>query len=245
MANKRKIAAFLAEVIEWEWDKFMKAEVDPNYTTGESMVFALVRACVMENPAAIQTAVDRIDGKSETPVEIVLPKVFYVFPNAPVPIVIEAPKDKELTLDVDLTPVNDSPTKGLRDVAERMSEAKRSVPSEIIVQQEMAEEWFATGTQRPTYFPYVKSVIVARMFRMAHKRKMGMINQLFDDIDGKLVEKIKVMGDDMYITQFGTVAPPGAYVNEHGVMQLEATQVQALWQAKLGTKKGMDIIEGN
>jgi hypothetical protein len=69
---------------------------------------------------------------------------------------------------------------------------------------------------------------------MASKRNVDAINEVFDAIDGKLVETIQVLGDDLYIVNYSTIAPPEAVPNADGVLQMEATAAQNIWAHKLG-----------
>jgi hypothetical protein len=85
--------------------------------------------------------------------------------------------------------------------------------------------------------PLVKSVIVAGLLKMAHNGSLNAIFEVFDNLDGKLVDKIKVLGDDVHMTSYDTVAPPGAVKNKDGVYQLEADNTTSGWTASLKRKQ--------
>ncbi len=246
MKDARKLAAFLADWSEKPWDEFIIAEHDKSYSTSESVVFSLIRGCAMQNLAAIKMAISRMDGKVETPVQLIMPKVFYLFPHAKSvmePIIIEGPKSKEIVVftEDEMKPV--PPSKGFRDAMSRMVDAPRSVPQDIIKMQEQVEKFVRGQGRAPKHIPRVKSVVVAHALQMAQSRNMDAVNEVFDQLDGKLVEKIRVVGDDMYLTSFSSTAPEGAVLNEDGVYMIEATKVQEMWRKNLGGEKVQAIIE--
>lgn len=240
MADKRELAAFLAEVSEWRWDEFVKAELDDSYTTNQSVVFSLVRACAMENLPAIKTALGRMDGKLVTPVQVIMPKVYITFPFAkeakrltvaeeqpPKEIVVFAPGQPELA--------EERPTKGFRETVAKMGGYPRETPKGIIEQQEQVEKYLRREGRMPEKVPRVKSVVAAHFLSMAQKRDMEALNEVFDQLDGKLTETIKVIGEDMYITSFDSIAPPGAFIQD-GVLTVEAGQIQDMWRKRLDGK---------
>lgn len=247
MANKKKLADFLREVSEWRWDEFVAAEHDLKYSTTQSIVFALVRACAMESLSAFRTAIGRVDGKMVTPVQILLPKVYLLFPYAsaaagelpdPEGAEEEAPAVREIEAFPEPEAFEESPTKGFRETMEKMAELPREFPVAVIEAQDQAEKHSRNEGRMPPVVPKVKTVVVAHILKMAQERNLEAINEVFDQLDGKLVEKIKV-GEDMYLTEYSSLAPPGATRNADGVYQIEAPSVQSMWRQKLdGTKGG-------
>lgn len=245
MNNRRKLSEFLAEVSEWRWDQFVRAELDNNFTTSESIVFALIRACAMENLAAIKTALGRLDGKLATPVRVVMPKVIFQYPNATEAlstIVVEQETQPgesiggEMILAEDMNELEYTPalpTKGFRDTMDKMVDQPRELPKTLIEAQEQVEKHVRSEGRAPILLPKVKSVVVAHILKMAQERDMDAINEVFDQLDGKLVETIRVVGEDMYIMQFSTVAPIGAVKNAEGIYEIEATRSQEIWRQKL------------
>jgi hypothetical protein len=83
----------------------------------------------------------------------------------------------------------------------------------------------------------VKAVVAAHLLVMAQGRSMDAIGEVFDAIDGKLVETIQILGDDLYITNYSNIAPEGATLNENGILQMEATASQKMWAEKLSKDK--------
>jgi hypothetical protein len=115
-----------------------------------------------------------------------------------------------------------------------MSEAPRYVPNDIIEASEAVEQnRRGQAVPLPDHIPAVKSVIAAHLLRMAQRKNIDAFYEVFDQIDGKLVETIQLLGDDMQIPIYSLIAPAGAYRNADGVLQLEATQAQEVWTRKL------------
>jgi hypothetical protein len=254
------LGTFLREVSNWQWSDFCKAENDPNYTNNQATIFALVRACAMQKMDAIKLALNRIDGKLKTPIRIEMPKVFYLFPNAalpeaeaeeavlPDPLRIEEftdPITKELmTFEVlETEPPEereqeelDLPSLSLRQTVAKMADAPRQVPATVIEFATKVQQWLNGRGPQPMENPLVKSVVAAHLLAMAQNRNLSALTEVFDQIDGKLVETIQVLGEDIFITSYSLQAPDGAYLNSDGVLQLEAKQAQEMWAQKLGTK---------
>jgi hypothetical protein len=245
MDNKRKMAEFLGTVSEMTWDNFIRAELDLSYSTSQSIVFALIRACAMENLPAIKSAINRLDGKVETPVQVIMPKVFYLYPNATrkvesLEIPSATPVVKEEKEEV---VVAETPTRGFRETIARMGDKPRETPKFIIESQANIEEHVRKG--EPLVFPLtdVKSVVAAHILHMGQERDIDAMEEIFNNLDGKLVEKYKVVADDLYIVQFAPIAPAGAYLNGDGVWQSLATKTQEMWRSRLGSSVEATIIE--
>lgn len=244
--QSQKLGDFLREVCNWDWGQFVRAEKNMNYTSNQAIIFALIRACAMQQLSAIKTSISRLDGKLETPVKFEYPKVFYLFPNA----TIEETDDEITTIEptvndnevTEIVPAAepepeiievDLPSMGLREMLTLMSDYPRELPAAVIVLADATHMWVQGNGPEPEEIPKVKSVVAAHLLAMAQNRNLDAINEVFDQIDGKLVETIRVIGDDLYITSYASVAPPDAKLNANGVLQAEATTVQNMWAEKL------------
>lgn len=250
MSKDNKLGDFLTEVSNWDWERYVKAERDRQYTTNQSIIFGLVRACAMQKLTAIQLSLNRLDGKLKTPVKIEYPKVFYVFPNAKLTAgdadidvgeseikLVPSPQD---VIDA-LAPINDItleekdlPSMSLRETVAKMADFPRELPEQIVELALQTEQWLRHAADKPQEIPKVKSVVAAHLLTMAQNRKIDAITEVFDQIDGKLVETIQLLGEDIHIANYSTVAPAGAYLNKDGMLEIEATQIQEQWAQKLG-----------
>ncbi len=251
-----KLAKFLKEVSNWQWDEFVRAEKNLQYSSNQAIILALIRSCAMQNLPAIKTALNRLDGKLKTPVRIEMPKVFYLYPNATP---LEAPAFARVTDDPttvnqvekivegELMPMplpaenttedkskKDLPSMGLRETLVEMGDYPRELPDAIIQLAEQTHQWVQKHAPMPDEIPMVKSVVAANLLVMAQKRNIDALTEVFDQIDGKLVETLQILGEDIYIEIYSSSAPPEAKLNDDGVYQLEAKMSQDTWAEKLG-----------
>lgn len=246
-SDRGKLGNFLGEVINWTWKEFCDAEKDPKYSGFQSSVFALVRACSDGKLSAIKLAIDRVDGKVETPVRVEYPKVWNLFPEATsVALPPAGTKVAELPSPDSLPEIppevldEDEPktaaTLTLRETLEKMADAPRQVPLLIHEQKKKVEHGEVTDEE---HTPFVKSVICANLLILANeKHSFEAITEIFDRIDGKLVEVIRLLGDDIFLVYYAAEAPFGAVKNKEGIYMLEAPTVADIWKEKLDGKKG-------
>lgn len=253
--SENKLGNFLREVSNWQWDEFVIAESDKAYTSNQAMIFALIRSCTMQKMDAIKMSLNRLDGKLKTPIKIETPKIFYLFPNATLPEaeVVEHEKlpegekvshEKAVPITGEVLPPeaeptmddNDLPSLSLRQTLTKMADYPRELPEAIIAQAEVVHQAVQGKTPMPKEIPRVKSVVAAHLLILAQARNIDALGEVFDQIDGKLAETIQILGDDLYITSYVANAPPGAYLNEDGVIEIEATVAQNMWAEKLGAK---------
>lgn len=253
------LGSFLREVSNWRWDDFIDAEHDANYSTNQAIIFALIRSCAMEQLAAIKIALNRLDGKLKTPVKIEYPKIYFLYPNAtnlPAGDVKQPAENlniqkvdvkfetKSTDLEIIEAPeipepeVMDLATLSLRQTVAKMADYPRMLPANVIKLATAVDQWKSNGGPHPDEIPAVKSVVAAHLLQLAQTRNIAAVNEVFDQIDGKLVETIQILGEDIFITSYSLTAPQGAYLNEDGVMQLEAAKAQDLWAEKLSKQNG-------
>lgn len=251
-----KLGSFLREVSNWDWETFCKAEMNKNFTTNEAIIFALIRACYMRKLTAIQMALNRLDGKIKTPVKIEYPKIYYLFPNATEVLpdemaVASEPVDEPVDIPAEtmeiMAPeqieepeaeVVDLPSLSLRETVAKMSDYPRDLPENILAVAEAWEAHIHGRGPKPVEPVAVKSVVAADLLLMAQNRDLNALTEVFDQIDGKLVETIQMLGDDIYIPIYTEFAPHGATKNEEGKYIMEATQSQDTWARRLGADNG-------
>ena len=240
------LGTFLREVSNWTWEEFVRAEHDMSYSSNESMIFALIRSCAMEKMDAIRIALNRLDGKLKTPIKVEYPKIFYQYPYAvledsrgEVPR-LEGQEFTEMEISTEVREEepevveNDLPTLSLRETLTKMSEYPRELPKKVIKQAETIEMAVRGQGEMPADMITVKSVVASHLLTMAQSRDISALSEVFDQVDGKLAETIQILGQDIYITSYSSVAPKDAYINKNGVVEAEATVAQELWANKLG-----------
>lgn len=252
--HDKKMGAFLREVSNWDWEQFCRAEHDDQYTSNEAIIFGLIRSCAMQKMEAIRMSLNRLDGKLKTPVILETPKIFYLFPNATITeserkgevgnlVGIEVMEERNALTgeliparDLDAEPEvteEDLPSLSLRDTLDKMSDYPRELPIALIAKAEEVQQCLNAGAPMPAEVPKVKSVVAAHLLTMAANRNLAALTEVFDQIDGKLAETIQLIGEDIYITNYSNIAPPGATVNANGVLQIEAEAAQLMWADKL------------
>ena len=252
-SDRGKLGSFLAEVIHWNWLEFCRAEGDHKYTGYQAAVFSLVRTCSEGKLGAIKAAIDRVDGKLVTPVNVEYPKVWFVFPLAKR--VAELPTGEEEPMALPsaetLPAVTEEPepekrgpeeaaTLTLRQMVNKMADQTSAlVPLILKVKRDVeakfrANEEISDSEMADRKIPLVKSVIAANLLNLAiEKNNFEAITEVFDQIDGKLVETIKVLGGDIFLTNYAEEAPYGSIKNKDGVYMLAAKDAEKSWKAKL------------
>lgn len=230
-----KLTDGFREIIELRWSELVAREDDLNQSNFSSIITALVRACQKGNLRAIQTALDRLDGKVALEIEVEYPKFYFTYPMAETALELpagDAPTDEvhspDTTSSVEDSADDDLPTGSLRAVLERMLDSPKQVVANILAAAEAQDRGEDTMGN-----PFVKSVIVAGLMSLVHGGKISAVFEVFDQIDGKVAEKIKVLGNDVYITSYSAVAPAGAIKNSEGVYQLEADNITNAWTTRL------------
>lgn len=240
------------EMVELRWSEFVEREGSDDITNFETILISLIRAASRGNLRAIQSSLDRLDGKIATEIEVEYPKFYTLYPHADKtvdgPAVIEADpyeayeKDEKLsltesdTIDVkgttagmdELIAEEELPTGSLRAVLERMLKSKKTIVPAILNSAEYVDNGnLSTGN------PYVKSVIVAGLMKLVHEGRINAVFEIFEQIDGKVADKMKVLGDDVFIYNYSTIAPAGAVKNKDGIYQVEADNTTSAWVARL------------
>jgi len=226
------------DVIELKWSEFATLEKNDQSTNFTSIISAITRACMGGSLRAIQTALDRIDGKIAMEIDVEYPKFYILYP--------EATKKSDDPAIIDIDPIalpepaelavvesdDELPTGSLRAVLERMLDSPKKIVTDIIVAAERVDAGNLTGGD-----PMVKSVIVAGLMKLVHDGKIGAVFEVFDQIDGKVADKVKILGDDVFMKRYDTIAPANAEKNENGIYQVSADNVTNAWVARLEQRK--------
>lgn len=243
-----KLTEGFQNIIELPWSLFVDLETSADATNFDSIVTALARAASKGNLRAIQAALDRLDGKIATEVEVEFPKFYMLFPNAVeianAPLAIGKPEKVEkvnvspesiepLNMSADPDNEDELPTGSLRAVLDRMLNSPKSIVDKIIDTSKSVDAGDLTKGN-----PMVKSVIVAGLMKLVHEGKISAVFEVFDQIDGKVAEKIKILGDDVYMYNYSKIAPIGAEKNEDGIYQMVAENTTNAWVARLEEKNG-------
>lgn len=250
-----QLTPFFKEVIEKRWSEFCRMEESEDYTSSQAVVLSIIRACVKGKLPAIQQSLNRVDGRLQEQIEVEYPKFYITYPHAEVtekianksqqissPTGVKTTKKSQQIVSstnpgesvVQSTPLV---TGSLRDTLQRMSEQPRNLVTAILdAAKDVETRHSYQAEHEPLSDPLVKSVIVAGLLKLAHDGNLGAIFEVFDNIDGKLVDKIRILGEDVYLTSYDTIAPSGAKKNKDGVYQVEADNTTSKWAISLGRK---------
>jgi hypothetical protein len=238
-----KLTPFFKEVIEKRWSEFAKMEHDDSsHTSAQAVVFAIVRACAKGKLPAIKESLNRIDGKLQEQIEVEYPKFYIQYPHAKEIASAGASTQKSLAAPADIEPENpdlEAPlvTGSLRDTLNRMADAPKVLVDTILKAADDVDARKSYDSDvDPINDPLVKSVIVAGLLKMAHNGSLSAIFEVFDNLDGKLVDKIKVLGEDVYLTNYDEIAPAGATKNKDGIYEIQADNTTSSWAISLERK---------
>lgn len=240
-----KLTDGFKDIIELHWSELVAMEKNLNASNFDSIITGVARACKKSNLRSIQMALDRLDGKVAMEVEVEYPKFYTIYPYATMkaddPSIIELDnpgprgEEKKFIQEYPSTPEEaaevteeELPTGSLRAVLNRMLERPKSVVSDILATSDLVDEGILTKGD-----PLVKSVIIAGLMKLVHDGRINAVFEVFDQIDGKVADKIKILGGDVYLTRYDTVAPAGAEKNENGIYQLAADNTTNIWAARL------------
>ena len=234
-SKPKKLGDYLNQVIHWRWEEFCEEERKGNHSSSAGVVLSLIRIASEGKLPAIKLALDRVDGKIATPIQVVYPKVYFRYPYAKTQAALEPGQERPKLDQAKATtsevgqPVNIA-TASLRETLKAMADAPKQLPK-LILQKKKEVEAGESASDPDFPSPQVKSVLVANFLELANNKKdLYAIYELFDQIDGKLTETIEVMGDDIYITQFDTVAPAMAVEGDDGVYLLENQVATQHWE---------------
>jgi hypothetical protein len=230
------------DIIEMKWSDFVALEKSPDATNFDSIVTTLARAASKSNLRAIQTALDRLDGKVAMEIEVEYPKFYMRYPNATKtaddPGIIDAGETPKAALPAPAAPAAVStvdeaelPTGSLRAVLDRMLDTPKERVAQILATAEAVDNGDVHHGD-----PLVKSVIIAGLMKMVHEGRISAVFETLDQIDGKVADKYKVLGDDVYLTSYQEVAPAGAYLNADGIYESAADNITNSWVTRLEEK---------
>ena len=246
MSDRANLGLFLKEVINWQWDEFLRAEKDPKFSPLQATVFALVRACSDGKLGAIKLSIKRVDGALVTPIKMEYPRVFFRYPYAkssldlPVGEIPDNTPTPEEFEEPEVKPEDDLLTFGLRETLNAMADTpdRRIVPLVLQKKEETEEALKIDRNAVLKNVPKVKSIIAANLLDLAmEQNNFEAITEVFDQIDGKLVETFRFLGDDMFMDQYDEIAPAGATLNSDGVYMLEQKGIADVWERKFASSK--------
>lgn len=232
----RNLTERFREMLEWHWSDFVKSERDETATNFEAVLVSIIRACSKGDLRSIKTSLDRMDGKIAEEIQVEYPQFYLLYPNAtevaddPSPgagsQALPSAPDEEPPAEQES--YSELPTGSVRAVLERMLDSPKTVVAAILTAAETVDKGSTIKGD-----PLVKSVLVAGLMNLVHKGRMSAVFEVFNQIDGKVADKVKLLGEDVYLYRYDTVAPAGAIKNSDGVYQVAADNITDSWVLRL------------
>lgn len=226
--------ATLADMAEWLWVEYLREKEADGYSEYEDTLFQIIWS--ITNPktslASIRRAIERVDGKQPENIEFEYPKFYLFYPNA-TSVAGGEPENKLPSPKVEVEmPAPEMPTAGIRGAIKHLaSQPKGTALRMLELAKRMMDEPYAEY-KAPLK---VKEVIAAALIVLSKTKQLAM-DELLNQIDGKVAVTFKLLGDDVYITRYETIAPAGAVKNSDGVYQIEADNVTNAWVARLAAE---------
>lgn len=234
--NKR-LTAFLRKLLTKSWTEFVEMEADHSHSSQEGVVFVLVRSCQQGKLPAIKESLDRIDGKVAQQIEVQYPKFFFRFPYAKsameLPPGAEAPSQEDEEEFDDPVEEDNAKIDSLRHALNRMSEQPKQLVKMILDAAQEIDVAYTYKGEKPGQDPLVKAVMIAGLLDAAHKGDMASVFEVLDQLDGKVNDTVKVVGEDVYINRYDLIAPAGAVKNKDGIYELVADNTTSSWVTML------------
>lgn len=224
------LSYFLREVLNMRYSEFLEKAKSDEYTANQQAIFELIRAIFRGKLAAIKEAISRIDGNVETPIDIEYPKFYVLYPNA------EGIEDGSFDDNLPAVIIKPDPINlelaGIRDTIREMGETPAGVVDMLIKREQQIPDELKVGhIQQPD--PMIKSLVSAHLFKLIQNGSYKAITELLNQIEGKVAETIRLLGDDVFMTSFDKIAPAGAKKNKDGIYQIENRKVTTLWETNL------------
>ena len=199
MFNKKKAGDYLVSILDENFA--IVYDDDDSYITNEQhVIHALLRSIASINGSlrSIKTAIERVDGKVEQPVEIRVPQINHLFPHAKkkgdwvMPIKSEIKSDKGKVI----REANQLPSKSIRRQIRELRDKSFSTVKTVV--------------ESPDEFP-IKLVIACALYYLAVQfNDIASIDEILDQLDGKVADVIEIYGEDIEIQHYNLEAPANA-----------------------------------
>lgn len=235
------------EFIHLPYDEYWVKKKSKSNTVDERTLMSLIDICTdTDDIAAAKMSFDRIEGLLETPIHIKIPKFYVRYLKA---IDVEHSEQKALGAPETVAPVQDDnydpATAKLRETLSRM----RTMPEQIIPAILRVKKAIQAGKdvnlKPPQKMPQVKHVIVANLLRNVRKGRYRAIELVFEQIDGKLVRTITLLGgEDVYVDDYNTLtAPANAILGDDGKYFAEDKALTTQWIRGFSkSEKGLEML---
>lgn len=211
------------KIIDLRYDEFLQKLSEDNTTEYHDLLL-LAKAAMEKSFAAIKLSFDRVEGLQEVPVEFDIPKFYVRYVNATS--CETATKENKQVTEGDNKPTKDTydpAVARLRDTLAKMRSLHKDIPKVVMAAKDTVDSGSDMGDRTPT----VKAIICANLILLS-REKVNVVEFVFNQIYGKLVQKIKLLnGEDVYVDNYhDKIAPAGSFQDENGVWLHENKAMQ-------------------
>lgn len=228
----------LSDVADWEWKDFIIARNGEEKSEYEDAILELIYSIADEKTSlsAIRKAIERVDGKQPENVKVEYPKFYMRYPFAKN---VNAAKGKNAVVASTappeiLMPAPEMATAGIRGAIAEVSRRPKGAAAKVL---EIARRFMEDQSYEARAVIKVKEVVASALIVLS-KTKQQAMEELLNQIDGKVAVTYKLLGDDVYRTDYGDTAPAGGYIDKDGVYVVESKNVTDSWALKLGQGGG-------
>lgn len=223
----------LSDVAEWHWKDFIQARDGDEKTEYEDSILELIYSIANEKTSlsAIKKAIERVDGKQPENIKVEYPKFFLRYPmakNVNDKLVITA-EEVEAKM-----PAPEIATAGIRGAIAEMSSRPKGAAAKVL---EVARRFMEDPLYETRAVIKVKEVVASALI-MLSKTKQQAMEELLNQIDGKVAVTYKLLGDDIYRNCYDEEAPGGGFIASDGVYTIETKDLTNAWALKLGQGNG-------
>lgn len=229
--------ATLTDMVDWLWVDYLREKDKDEYSEYEDTLFQIIWSITdpKTSLSSIRRAIDRVDGKQPDNVRVEYPKFYMQYPNVKdTARLIGGPVDDTPAI---IAPAPEMATAGIRGAIRQVSSQPRGTALRVL---ELAKRMIEDPDASYSAQLKVKEVIAAALIVLS-KTKQSAMDELLDQIDGKVAVTYKLLGDDVYMISYSDTAPAGGQLDEDGVYFIESQNVTDSWAARLAsesTKKG-------
>lgn len=226
----------LSDVADWEWRDFILARNGDTKSEYEDAILELIYSIADEKTSlsAIKKSIERVDGKQPENIKVEYPKFYMRYPYAKnVEKMIGSGVVADIAPEIKM-PAPEMATAGIRGAIADVSSRPKGSAAKVL---EIARRFIEDPAYQSRVSIKVKEVVASALIVLS-KTKQQAMEELLNQIDGKVAVTYKLLGDDVYLTDYGDVAPAGGYLDKEGIYVVESKNVTDVWAAKLGQGNG-------
>ena len=227
----------LSDVADWEWKDFIIARNGDTKSEYEDAILELIYSIADEKTSlsAIKKSIERVDGKQPENIKVEYPKFYMRYPYAKNidKLIGKGTVASTVAPEVKM-PAPEMATAGIRGAIADVSSRPKGSAAKVL---EIARRFIEDPAYQSRVSIKVKEVVASALIVLS-KTKQSAMEELLNQIDGKVAVTYKLLGDDVYLTDYGIEAPLGGFLDKDGIYVIESKNVTDTWAAKRGQGNG-------